>query len=85
MTVTVEEAQADSAGLIRRLHPGEAVTLTDAGLPVAELSTKSSTSSRPRELGTLKGSVLHMAPDFNDSFVSVDEKFDDCGVHRIWN
>jgi len=26
-----------------------------------------------------------MAPDFNDSFVSVDEKFDDCGVHRIWN
>ena len=62
MTMTVTDAQADLLGLIRRLSPGETLTLTDNDVPVATVVPVSPPGERP--LGTLRGTVLYMAPDF---------------------
>jgi prevent-host-death family protein len=62
-TVSIQEAQAGLANLIHRLGPGEEVVITENNLPVARIVAAS--PSAERVLGTLKGSVLHMAPDFD--------------------
>jgi prevent-host-death family protein len=62
-TITLEEAQAKLKELIDNLAPGEEIVITQNQQPVAKL-----VSARPpqeRQLGTLKGTVLYMAPDFN--------------------
>ena len=63
-TITLEEAQARLASLIEQLHPGEQVIITRDQQPVARL-VREGASPRPRQLGTLKGTVLYMAPDFD--------------------
>lgn len=63
--VTVEEAQAHLPDLIDKLQPGEEVVITRDHTPVARLIGEK-TSGRPnRQLGTLQGTVLYMAPDFD--------------------
>ncbi len=65
-TVTIQEAQAQLTDLIHRLAPGEEVLITDNDQPVACLgSTAATPPKKPRQLGTLKGTVLYMAPDFD--------------------
>ena len=62
-TVTVEEAQTRLAEIIDRLAPGEEVVLTRGGTPVAAIR-----ATPPREaprLGTLRGTVLAVAADFD--------------------
>jgi prevent-host-death family protein len=63
-TVSIQEAQAKLSELIHQLMPGEEVVITENNQPVARLTA--ATPSRPvRKLGTLKGTVLYMAPDFD--------------------
>jgi len=63
-TVTIEEAQAKLSDLIHGLQPGEELVITENSQPVARLVA--TTPSRPKRiLGTLKGTVLYMAPDFD--------------------
>ena len=63
-TVTIEEAQAKLSDLIHKLTPDEEVVITENNQPVARLIA--TTPGRPkRKLGTLKGTVLYMAPDFD--------------------
>ena len=63
-TVTIEEAQAKLSDLIHGLQSGEELVITENNQPVARLVA--TTPSRPkRKLGTLKGTVLYMAPDFD--------------------
>jgi antitoxin (DNA-binding transcriptional repressor) of toxin-antitoxin stability system len=64
-TVTVENAQAHLAELIDGLRPGEEVVIARNEKPVARLVAESAPEATPRRLGTLKGSVLYMAPDFD--------------------
>jgi prevent-host-death family protein len=64
-TVTVEEAQAQLPQLIEQLHPGEEVLITRDGKPVARLVGEPKPERPPRRLGTMRGSVLYMAPDFD--------------------
>ena len=64
-TVTLEEAQTRLAQLIEGLRPGEVVTITRDQKPVAQLSGAAAPTRSPRKLGTLKGTVLYMAPDFD--------------------
>lgn len=40
MTATVQEAQADLSGLLRRLTPGQELTLTENGTEVAVVRAK---------------------------------------------
>ena len=63
MTVPILEAQADLLALLRRLPPGETLTLTDGDTPVATVEAIPP-ARKDRIPGTLKGTVLYMAPDF---------------------
>jgi antitoxin (DNA-binding transcriptional repressor) of toxin-antitoxin stability system len=62
-TVTVEEAQAKLPELIAQLSPGEEVIITENQQPVAKLVATGKPAERP--LGTLRGTVLYMAADFD--------------------
>jgi len=65
-TVTLKEAQSALADLIHRLSPGEEVVITENDQPVARLVPTPVIPKKPaRKLGTMKGSVLYMAPDFD--------------------
>jgi prevent-host-death family protein len=65
-TVTIQEAQDRLTELVRRLTPGEEIVLTDNGRPIARLVPAAPAGQRqPRRPGTLRGTVLYMAPDFD--------------------
>jgi len=65
-TISIEEAQAKLPDLIHRLHSGDEVVITENSHPVARLlPTASEPQQQPRQPGTLRGSVLYMAPDFD--------------------
>jgi antitoxin (DNA-binding transcriptional repressor) of toxin-antitoxin stability system len=71
MTVSIREAQDDLLGLIQRLPPGEELVLTSDDKPVAKVIP---TPTRPpRKPGTLRGTVLYMAPDFDDTPAGFEE------------
>jgi prevent-host-death family protein len=66
VTISVEDAQAKLAELIRSLAPGDEVIITANDHPVAKLtSTPSESAAMPRQPGTLRGTVLHYASDFD--------------------
>lgn len=66
-TISVEEAQARLKELIDQLAPGEEVILTENQVPVAKLvGERLSHPPRPAP-GLGKGSILHMAADFDES------------------
>lgn len=63
-TVPIEDAQSRLSDLIHQLIPGEEVVITENNQPVARLV--SAIGSKPqRKLGTLRGTVLYMDPDFD--------------------
>jgi antitoxin (DNA-binding transcriptional repressor) of toxin-antitoxin stability system len=64
-TVTLEEAQAQLGNLIEHLQPGEEIIITRDDKPVARLVGEPKPERKPRRPGTMKGSVLYMAPDFD--------------------
>ena len=64
-TVTIEEAQNKLTELIHRMTPGEEVVITENDQPVARLVATAPPERKPRQAGTLKGTVLYMAPDFD--------------------
>lgn len=64
-TITLEEAQAHLTEIVARLEPGEEIVLTSNDRPVATLkATPPAPVTAPR-LGTLRGTILHIAPDFH--------------------
>ena len=63
-TVTIAEAQAHLPELIEQLQPGEAIIITDHGIPVAQVK-KAERTSLPCEPGTAKDRSFWMAPDFD--------------------
>ena len=65
-TVSIQEAQAKLSELIHDLTPGKEVVITENDEPVARLVPPVSPPRRqPRRPGTLRGTVLYMAPDFD--------------------
>lgn len=64
-TVTIDEAQARLSELIEQLKPGEELVITRDSKPVAKLTAEVKAERPAPRLGTLKGTVLYMAPDFN--------------------
>ena len=63
-TVTIEEAQAKLPELIEHLQPGEQITITDHGLPLAQVK-KAERTTWPCQAGTAKDRILWIAPDFD--------------------
>jgi prevent-host-death family protein len=61
--VSTEEAQARLPELIENLKPDEEIIITKHNQPVARLIA--SRQQTPRTLGTLRGSVKYVAPDFD--------------------
>jgi len=65
-TVSLQEAQAKLSELIHQLTPEEEVIITEDDQPVARLMPAAGQQQRPpRRPGTLRGTVLYMAPDFD--------------------
>jgi len=62
-TVSVEDAKTQLAELIQQLTHGDEVTITEDNRPVARLVPAAGRAQR--KLGTLKGIVTYMAPDFD--------------------
>jgi antitoxin (DNA-binding transcriptional repressor) of toxin-antitoxin stability system len=61
---TVKEAQARVPELIHRLAPGDEVVITENDRPVARIvPALPETRPKQRQLGTLHGTVLYVAPD----------------------
>jgi prevent-host-death family protein len=65
LTVTIEEAKHNLTELIHRLAPGEEVVIVENEQPVARLVGVAPPERKRRQPGTLKGTVLYMAPDFD--------------------
>lgn len=64
-TVTLEHAQKHLPQLIEQLQPGDEIIITRDNSPVAKLTGHGKANGAPRRPGTLRGTVLYMAPDFN--------------------
>jgi prevent-host-death family protein len=62
-SVTLQEAQARLPELLERLQPGEEITITDHGQPLA-LVKKAERNSWPCKAGSARGKI-HLAPDFD--------------------
>ena len=65
-TMPLEQAEGRLAELIEELSPGEEIVFTHDGKPVAILKAPPSISRDPPRLGTLKGTIQYIAPDFDD-------------------
>jgi prevent-host-death family protein len=63
-TVTLEEAQARLAELLDQLQPGEEITITHSGQPLAQVK-KAERASWPCQAGSYRKSEFWMAPDFD--------------------
>jgi len=65
-TIPVEKAEGHLAEIIEKLSPGEEVVLTRDDQPVATIRAMPTPPPRkPRQPGTLKGTILYIAPDFD--------------------
>ena len=79
-TITIEEARAKLGELIHGLTPGEEVVITENDRPVATLALprqlgqpgEAGRAKKPRELGTMKGTVLSME-HFDDPLEDFEE------------
>ena len=72
-TMPIEQSDGTLADLIEKLPPGEDVVLTRGGEPVATIRATPAPPRAPRRLGTLRGTVLSVSPDFD----TVPEGFED--------
>jgi antitoxin (DNA-binding transcriptional repressor) of toxin-antitoxin stability system len=62
-SVTLEEAQGRLPQLLEQLQPGEAITITEHGQPLAQVK-KLERTSWPCKAGGARGKI-HIAPDFD--------------------
>lgn len=63
-TMTLEEAQANLAQIIAKLAPGDEILILKDEQPVARLTAEPAVQIE-RKLGTMRGSILYMSPDFD--------------------
>ena len=63
-TITIEEARATLVELLERLQPGEEITITAQGQPLAHVK-KAERMAWPCQAGSYKKPGFWMAPDFD--------------------
>ena len=64
-TVFMIDAQTKHAELIHKHNPGEEILITENNQPTVRQQVTPSPPRQPRRPGTLRGTVLYMASDFN--------------------
>ena len=64
MTLSLEKAQSTLADIVHQLSPGDEIVITENDRPVARILPAFPTPQK-RQLGTMRGSVLSMSPDFD--------------------
>ena len=72
-TFEIEHAESHLAEIIEKLLPGEEVVLTRNDKAVATIRATPESPRFVPQLGTKKGTVLYMGPDFDD----IPEGFED--------
>ncbi len=66
-TITLDEASAKLREIIGGMHPGDEIRIVDGSNEVARLVvSRERTEPRRRQPGLGKGSLVYMAPDFDD-------------------
>jgi len=65
-TITLEDAQQRLPELIAETPPGEEVAITQGDRVVARLVAVEEVPRKPRRPGSAAGSILYMAPDFDE-------------------
>ena len=67
VTITVDEAQAKLKDLIHQLSPGDEIIITENAQPVAKLVGEPAKPPKQRPApGMFPGSIIYMAPDFDE-------------------
>jgi prevent-host-death family protein len=64
-SIPLNEAQANLTHLLHQLAPGEEFIITENNLPLARIVRTPESTPTKRVLGSMAGSVLYMAPDFD--------------------
>ncbi len=65
-SISIDEARAKLSELIHGLHPGDEIVITEGEQPVARiLPAIPGEARKKRQLGTLRGTVTYIAPDFD--------------------
>jgi antitoxin (DNA-binding transcriptional repressor) of toxin-antitoxin stability system len=65
-SLSIQEVQAQLPALVHGLTLGDEVVILENDQPVARIVPPAARSQHPpRRPGTLRGTVLHMAPDFD--------------------
>ena len=72
-TVSIQDAQSKLSELVRRLSPGDEVLITENNQPIARLLPLTTEPRQPRRLGTMRGTVLHVASDFDAPLEDFEE------------
>lgn len=66
ISLSIDEAQLKLHDVVHGLTPGDEVLIVENDRPVARLLPADlMPRPTPRELGTMRGTVLYMAPDFD--------------------
>lgn len=61
--VTIEEAQARLPHLLEQLKPGEELTITSRGQPLAQVKKVEPAQRKPRQAGNCQGMITLVADD----------------------
>jgi antitoxin (DNA-binding transcriptional repressor) of toxin-antitoxin stability system len=64
--IPIQQADGHLAEIIDKLPRGEEIVLTRDDKPVATLRSTSESPRKAPQFGTLKGTILYIAPDFDD-------------------
>lgn len=66
LTIPIEQADGHLAEIIDGLPPGAEVVLTRDDKPVATIRAAQPMSRERPRFGTLEGTIVYIAPDFDD-------------------
>lgn len=71
--ISIEDACRNLPELLRGLDPGEELTIVDDDQPLARIVGEKRQPNQTRKPGMLRGSVLHMADDFDEPLADFEE------------
>jgi antitoxin (DNA-binding transcriptional repressor) of toxin-antitoxin stability system len=72
-TIPLDQAEGRLVEIVARLRPDEEIVLTRDDKPIATIRAAPAAPREPPRFGTLRGSILYIAPDFD----AIPEGFED--------